>query len=261
MAKRKQSDVNIYEYLRGRSGLSRTYRETATEQPAPWLDREIIHRARSALTSRGRWLTWILALRAPFSSSWALPVALTAVLALSVTAAIFFGERGTIQTLSQRIEPSSADEDLRVMSKEAELSTPGADGLGDARQPSSVAAPAPELAQPSNSLQNAAPVATQNGRRSAAEPLSKKARPALEEKRTRSLGTQRNFDQTKAGALRQKTKAEEALPPEVWLEQILALRQQGKNAEATDALQAFKQYYPDYPLDKLMESGGPKHDP
>lgn len=45
------------------------------------------------------------------------------------------------------------------------------------------------------------------------------------------------------------------LPPEKWLEQIEALRKQGRLEEAKTSLAHFKQRYPDYPLPASLKDG------
>ena len=44
----------------------------------------------------------------------------------------------------------------------------------------------------------------------------------------------------------------DALPPEDWIAEIKKLRQAGKLAEAEASLKAFKQRYPDYPVEKAL---------
>lgn len=63
-------------------------------------------------------------------------------------------------------------------------------------------------------------------------------------------------DLRSVGGREKRAKAEmvkkDALPPEAWIAEIKKLRQAGKLAEAEASLKAFKQRYPDYPIEKAL---------
>jgi hypothetical protein len=63
-------------------------------------------------------------------------------------------------------------------------------------------------------------------------------------------------DLRSVGGKEKKAKTEmmkkDALPPEAWIAEIKKLRQAGKLTEAEASLKAFKQRYPDYPIEKAL---------
>jgi hypothetical protein len=62
---------------------------------------------------------------------------------------------------------------------------------------------------------------------------------------------------------KEKAKAEmvkkDTLSPKDWIAEIKKLRQAGKRAEAEASLKAFKQRYPDYPVEKALALPNTSH--
>lgn len=58
---------------------------------------------------------------------------------------------------------------------------------------------------------------------------------------------------TVAGASATEARKEHAFSPKEWLAKIKELRRTGKTAEAEASLKAFKQQYPDYPVEKFLQ--------
>jgi len=234
--------------------ISRLYRETRREEPPLKLDSAVLSTARQAVAKPARSRRW-----------WLAPLAATATVLLTVTVALKVGEEpATTIVPAERMAPAAVEAPQpatqaneiapaaapaaapkRERAAEAQPAAAGAaaKSIGDMRDeaavvaapaPAPVAAPAPEailpprpraLASPEDSapeLQRAAPAAK-----------AKLAAPAVDQS---TLGT-----------------AEMSKSPAVWLNEIVALRKQGKEAQARAELQRFRAIYPDAPLPEELK--------
>ena len=239
--KRKGTDTAVDRYLRGGSRVSRDYRAVSTEEPARALDDRVIERARTALTSDDRGRRWMRALGRPFVAPWALPTALTAVLVLSVSAAVWFSEHGSVGSLSPRLEPPSVRQDeLKKASEAAQPSRPETDTQSAVQPPNAAKLPVQEFAKPEAAPMNAA--------------REEKAHAGEQEKALRVPEPERGVEREQAVSEDARARSKTVRTPEAWLEEILELRRQGKEAEAAAELEHLKRQYPDYPLDRLEQN-------
>lgn len=121
----------------------------------------------------------------------------------------------------------------------ADLPPPGATGLPAPRDK------AAELMQESTPEPRdaAPPIDVQKTRRLNAAPAPAADAPALEMEARR--GEKGDFMASESDAVLEK---EALLPPEAWIEQLLALKREGRIEELEAGLRAFRETYPEHPL-------------
>lgn len=86
MTNRRPHDVQLDEYLKGNSALTRAYREAATDEPPRELDALILDEAARAVKRRGGF--------SPFGARWSMPLAAAAMVVLSVGLVLFMSQQG-----------------------------------------------------------------------------------------------------------------------------------------------------------------------
>jgi hypothetical protein len=234
------------------SELQALYREAATEEPGPSLDRTILAAARDELRpavaprrQTPRWRSW-------FAATSAIAVA---VLGLSLTLRVMDEQE---RELREEISAGQAATESASKTLPAELPA--------AAKPASKA-PKPILDVPVASSPEAAPAPA---RPPAAEPLAFPAAPAAmapapappqesmqKSRRAEADELRETHDaretprDARAGSLAAPASALrklDVLAPEAWLQQIRELRAAGRNAEAIQSLARFRGRYPDFVL-------------
>jgi len=234
-----EPDDELEKHLRGGSKLTRAWREAGDEEPGADLDEVIIEAARREVR-KGPKVAY-----SPFSRSWGVPLALAAVLVVSVTVTLVMHEEATEPLPVPMDGPPAA----RAPATEAKT-PPVAPGKAEAQQ-----APAPasrEHARPDSREREAsprealpAPYAAQAPAPAAESAARKQALPSAPE----SL---REEGDLAAPAARVKVEDAGRAPemtPEEWLARIEELRRQGKEAEADALFAEFRKSYPDYPVE------------
>ena len=249
----EREDRELDDYLRGGSPLSAAYRGERGEAPSPDLDEVLLERARREV-HLGPKVAW-----SPFTRSWSLPLALAAVLVVSVTVTL--------------VRHEQTGEPLPVPAK------PAADGLvvvpapGPERKDAPAAAPA-AVAPKAAPERARAPVPPAPFPAERAAPPGREQRPAaagaaapapVQQDASREQPAAAPAGEAVPAAPRPETKAAPALrakqelakeqdlgpDPEAWLKRIEALRREGRHAEADALLAEFRKRFPDYPADRF----------
>ncbi len=233
-------------YLQGGSGLSKLYKDAATEQPPPELDATILARARKEAVQRPR------RRHGPFARSWFVPASVAAVLILAVGLITFMYEHGgtpfapePLPSTTEKKTPATQNGEVDRLLRDAPPQDAGKTlRQMPAREPSAAreGAVAPqEAAGPASTAPAAAPLPS-------AHP-SRLEEQELQQERLEAPKKAGRADRTMPGA----KSAAETLSPEAWLRHIAELREQGKLNEAEASLAAFKQRYPDYPIETILK--------
>ena len=224
-------------YLQGDSGLSRLYKQTATEQPPAELDAAILARARDEAGPRPR------RGRRPFARTWFVPISLAAVLVLAVGLVTLMYEQGGTPFAPEPLPPT----DKKTLEPAEQRDTllrdaPRQDEKAPLRKGRAVGKPSPTTApQEAGGTASTAPAPS-------ARPSPREERELKQERLQAPEGTKSD---DALAPLAAETPA--ALSPEAWLRQIAQLREQGKLDEAEASLAEFKQRYPDYPIETILK--------
>jgi len=261
----ERDDRELDDYLRGGSPLSAAYREARGEEPSADLDEVLLEKARREM-HLGPKVAW-----SPFTRSWSLPLALAAVLVVSVTVTLVMHEQTgePLPVPAKRAAEIPAATPELPLAKEKALAPPPAvrPGLAPAEAPERVRAPAAPVPFPAEKSAPApreqrAPAAgaripsaaesvpTPGAERPAAAPALQDAPEAqrLEQKAADSPAL-RAKPETAKGQLAKDTDL--GSDPEVWVRRIETLRKEGRHAEADTLLAEFRKRFPAYPVDKL----------
>jgi hypothetical protein len=223
-------DRELDDYLRGDSRLSAAYGEVRDAEPPADLDEIVLEKARREV-HLGPKVAW-----SPFIRAWSVPLALAAVLVLSVTVTLVMQEQ--------------TGEPLPVPSK------PAADGPAvppPAAPEKAVPAPAPKRAAPP--AQVPAPAASFPADSGAVADRFQPApaSPALEAVPSAQRLEGKKAVEAPALRAREEAAADAGLgsDPEAWIRRIEALRREGRDAEADALLAEFRKRFPDYPADRV----------
>ena len=207
-------------YLQGGSGLSKLYKDTATEQPPPELDAAILAQARDeAICPPRRGL-------GPFARSWFVPASVAAVLVLAVGLITFMYEQAGAPFAPEPLPPMEKKTPAAQTEKMDRLlrDAPSQDEEGVLREMTPAQEPSPAR-QETVAPQEAAGAASTAP---AAAPVPS-ARPSQVEEQ--ELKQERFEVPKKAGRADQRVppakSAVETLSPEAWLRYIADLRMQG----------------------------------
>ena len=246
MSPKEPIDRALEEYLKNDSELSRAYKEAAGEKPPAALDAAILQEARHAVDHGGR------VARSPFARTWLVPASLAAVLLLTV-GLVTFVSRESGEAPSPAGAPRRALEADRLQSQQP-------------RSKLEAQAPAAPLAEePALMMQQKVPAE----KKAAPAPPPAKMRTDAPASVTPAMvpaeSTERMRARDEVGRKSKEDKREQrppaaltatemrALSPEEWLKRIAQLREQGKHDEAEASLAAFKERYPDYPIEKFLK--------
>ncbi len=236
-------------YLQGGSGLSKLYKDAATEQPPPELDAAIVARAREEAVRRPR------RGHGPFARSWFIPASVAAVLMLAVGLITFMYEQGGTpfapepRPPMERKTPATQSEELDRALRDAPLQ----DGKAAPQRKGKIRPAKEQLPARQRAVAPQEPAGRELTTPAAAPVPSAPPSPVEEQERKQ----ERLEAPKKAGrADRSAPTAEsaaEALSPEAWLRQIADLRAQGRLNEAEASLAEFKKRYPDYPIETILK--------
>jgi hypothetical protein len=237
--------------------LEEAYRDASQETPPPELDARILAAAHRAVRSRPE----DAAPRPGWVSRYRVPMSLAATVVVAVTVAFMV-----------------EDESRRAPEADAPLAAPRSDAPWGSRSapapaPAPAAAPAaapPARPAPSSAPAQAAPRAEQEQpapsprledsmavrqreiANDAAATVTAPAPPSIESReravQERPSRLTRDEAAAEAGRPTASMKAAAPRPPETWLAEIRRLRDEGRLAEADEALAAFRRAYPDYVL-------------
>lgn len=245
------------------AGLAAIYRQTAPEQPPPHLDdaiRAAARRAAGARPARAR------------LSGWRIPIAVAAVVVVSVSLVTMMQEEGGRRLLEPRSAPVDRSQDTREPVERAAAPTrpsasrdepeiPAPESLTAQRgtprpepqgspAPSVVEGPAGALATPGGGRVGPETVESAQGRPLQPAPhASGRGDMAAETRDTRRQTELAQGPAPQSALLREY----DDQPPQKWLEKIAELRAAGKAGEADELLKAFRKRFPDHPLPAGMK--------
>jgi hypothetical protein len=249
----------------GEGQLTRLYREGSTETPPAHLDAAILAAARQAVRSRPR--------QGYFFSSrkWVVPLSLAAALLVSLGLVRSLRQEAAIpQPLgsSAPILPSpyeGRDKRPKQMESQTGETRPATDTLQKAakdsqeRRETQFPRMLTQLPRPSETNVGSTPETVRNEREREAESPRRAAR--LQSQEYPAATSAPALEATRAKR-EETTRAEVTLSPEAWLAKITELRRTGKTAEAEASLKAFKERYPEYPAEKVLQGqSGALHTP
>lgn len=261
--------------------LAALYREASDDQPPTHLEAAIRTAARRGVGARPRPV-------GPTSMrAWRVPMALAAVLVLSVSVVPLMREEdpGRFAELLRGAPPPAARPPATASQKEApsEPAASAQPGTGAAQPESRAGAPAGETGQqPAQTLrslpappdprastaQRPADAAAKRGRQEPAPPAAMAPSPAdapAEHESGRDSAAKPAAAMTEQASrapmaaapapAARSTPGKSALatvyenePPQNWLEKIADLRREGRQAEADELLEVFRQRFPDHPV-------------
>lgn len=253
----ERDDRDLDDYLRGDSRLSAAYREARGEEPSAELDEVLLERSRRELRL-GPKVAW-----SPFTRSWSLPLALAAVLVVSVSVTlVMYQETGQPLPVPARpaadgpaVPQAPAREEaapapaLRPPTPAAKQPPPATADPAQVpaapttfREENGVSAKRRQRDTAGDAVREVAPAAIREG--GAAAPALEAASPAP-----------RTGEKMMAPAPRAKQEAARDADlgpdPEAWVRRMESLRRQGRHAEADALLAEFRKRFPDYPADRL----------
>jgi len=260
----QKDNLELEEYLKGNSFISRRYRKEAMAEPSPHLDAAIIAAAKKAAENKKT-------VSGPFTAGWYIPLSLAAVVVISFSVVFKIYDRDGQQIFSDQAElkskipaaelDSAMGQDAgeasgmmgdEIRSKEAiEAETQsGSSSLPAMREDYS--APAPE---PQKKNQNIEEIGVDIYK----DELSG-SRQAIQEPAAMPAPTESAVELSDEKLRKQKsdtavvTGAAAGLVPEQWFEIINRLWFDGDEEGAYRGLKNFLADYPDYPLDELKNN-------
>lgn len=246
-------DRELDDYLRGTSRLSAAYRASRAEEPPAEVDEVLLERSRRELRL-GPKVAW-----SPFIRSWSVPLALAAVLVVSVSVTLVMyqetGEPLPVPAKPAAEGPVAPQSPIREQGAPVPLPAPAM-----TQAPPSAAAPAQIPAAPAPIPEPESVAARRQQRAAAADaardagagaaPAAGSAAPARE-----MVPSALRAEEKAAPALRAKQEAARdtdlGTDPEAWLKRIEVLRREGRHADADVLLVEFRKRFPDYPEERL----------
>ncbi|HET9702342.1 MAG TPA: hypothetical protein VFP70_15620 [Burkholderiales bacterium] len=219
-------DRELDDYLRGTSRLSAAYRASRAEEPPAEVDEVLLERSRRELRL-GPKVAW-----SPFIRSWSVPLALAAVLVVSVSVTlVMYQETGELLPAPAMTQaPPSAAAPAQIPAAPAPIP-----------EPESIAARRQQRAAAADAARDAG---------AGAAPAAGSAAPARE-----MVPSALRAEEKAAPALRAKQEAARdtdlGTDPEAWLKRIEVLRREGRHADADVLLVEFRKRFPDYPEERL----------
>lgn len=231
--------------------LSRLYREGAQEEPPPHVDAAILAAARRAVHSGP---SPVGKPHAP-PRRWHVPLALAAVLVLSVSMVILSPEVERLPQSAPQEAPSAQIYEQHAPQEQRAPETPSASALSAPASPAPQSAPSAQrsdrTASPKRSEGLPAVVqeertvrqedALQRSEAQTATARDTEAQKAAREAASRALSAPQAQSRPAAAAALSERDA-----PDRWGERIMALRAEGKAMEADALLEQFRQRFPDY---------------
>lgn len=246
-----EKDV-LTEFLTGGSALSCTYQEQAKEEPSAAVDETL------RMVSRRELNTGPQHIINPFGRHWTVPASLAAMFLLSVGLVMFLSdETGLSQRQTDMLEEKISEPEMARSKSTASddaglMPDSSVDRVDRSQKKKGVGKQQPATATQPTDL------------RKSIEMDSSGARPQKSRQRKETRGfVSDEADGIIPAAKKPEVSApalqmEMAIPtestvlaPELWLQNIIKLRKQGKTREAEASLVEFRKIYPDYPLDSL----------
>jgi len=201
--------------------ISRLYQKSRHEQPPMRLDSAILSEARKAVEKKPGWNF----------ARWLVP--LTSVALVMLTATLFIQTR---KEQPQLLAPEPAEEMAAPRKEQA----PDEGAAKQEREMKDIAPPSPKR-KAMEDVDRMQPRANEAVR----EPLKKEGAMDASKAVTSDDITSGRLA-APAATLAPAPASEPVLQPEAWLEQILELKHQGRDAEASESLEGFRLAYPDY---------------
>jgi hypothetical protein len=250
MSEERKEQRPLDSRLPGEEDLSALYQQTEKDVPPPSLDATVLDAARQAVRSRSRRIYFFP------SRKWIVPLSLAAALWVAieivwlrqpeiarspqlrfsappsplvvqpeedtrpVAAPVLRSKREAVEEKTN-VTSDMVDASLEATPQQTTSTVP----RGQEMQAMELAAPPPPLAPQEPSMTTG-------------------ATPALAPSSRAS---------TAARSMAAETRQEQVLSPKEWLARIKELRRAGKHAEAEESFKAFKQRYPEYPVEKFLE--------
>jgi hypothetical protein len=234
--------------------VSRLYREHAQAEPSDAIDQRILARARQAVTalppvtrSTGWW------------TRWRMPLTLLTTVMLTVTLTLLIerqpGDISTQPGVEKPFSESMQDGVEAQSKKQAEAASPARPVQAPAAPSVKESRPPPRADSRERDASRALKIdAEQTPAAPAADEKAESAAPAAANAASQAasrgeLRVAPEFSGARpAAAPLAKSRADGTRTPELWLEEIRALRSAGKSEEAERQLREFRRAHPDYPL-------------
>jgi len=231
--------------------LSRLYRQGAREEPPPHMDAAVLAAARRSAHSGPS------PVDKPRGSPrrWYVPLALAAVLVLSVSVAILSPEMDHLPQSDEGAPPAAATYEQRApqerqapsQSPPAPPADPAPQSAPSARRSEKAALPERPVSPPA--IAQEAPAVQREDRLQRSEDVAPSGARDAEQAAT----TKREVAPRVLSAPQEQSRAAspsfaDSDPPEKWGERIMALRVQGNAREADALLEEFKKRFPDYAI-------------
>lgn len=234
--------------------VSRLYREHAQAEPSDAIDQHILARARQAVTAPPPG-----ARRTGWWTRWRMPLTLLTTVMLTVTLTLLVERQpsdfsklpGVEQPRSESVQDGAAE----PSKKQAEAAAPARPMQAAPAAPSvKESRPPPHADSRERDASRASRIAAEQAPDPAATDKSESAAPAAANAVSQgaSRGELRAAPELSAArpaaAPLAKSRADGTRTPELWLEEIRALRSAGKSEEAERQLREFRRAHPEYPL-------------
>ncbi|MBL8415456.1 MAG: hypothetical protein JNM42_13545 [Propionivibrio sp.] len=234
--------------------VSRLYREHAQAEPSAAIDQDILERARQAVTARPPGTR-----RTGWWQRWRMPLTLLTTVMLTVTLTLLVerqpGELSTQPGVEQPRSESMQDRVEAQSKKQAEASAPARTMQAPAAPSVKESRPLPSSDSRERDASRASRIATEQAPAApAAADKAESAAPAAANAANQAAGRVElraapEFSAARpAAAPLAKSRADGTRTPELWLEEIRALRSAGKSEEAERQLAEFRRAHPDYRL-------------
>jgi hypothetical protein len=225
--------------------LAALYREAAQETPPPQLDAAILAAARREAGTGPRPAGGV------FPRAWRLPMAVAAVLVLSVSVVALMWEEGGDRLLREpapgTAEPMRERAPPAAQQPRPEAAAPAPQRAESIEAGPAARAPQPGLARRGPEAEHARPQAPAAAMTAPpaerAEAAPDRASAEAADARLAAKPAPRQFN------LERQYEHE---PPQKWLERIAELRREGRQAEADELLEAFRKRFPDHPLPEAL---------
>jgi hypothetical protein len=240
--RRLEQDPELEDYFKRESDVSRRYRELEADDVSPQLDAAVMAQARAAIEPRKRTPTWM---------KWAAPLALAASAVMAIAIVLEVGVEDEVRMPAPQVERTTKASAARQGDVSTKLEpAPEAASIPpqSAIRQAPIAAPAPAAPAPPSADFSREKVET-------AQFASGTVDAAQTDEQVTNVprGASPSTAVTRAAAPAAPAPAPALakaqaprLPAEAWLEQIRALRREGKVLEADQQWREFRESYPQF---------------
>jgi hypothetical protein len=243
--------------------LSRLYREQPQDEPSAAMDQRILAAARQAVAAQGPSTR-----RTDWWQRWRLPLSLATTVMLTVSLALLVERQPQEQStessrtkeraentpqLAPQLVPQRAAKPAESAPQAQPSAAPAASPVKTLKSDARVSSSERDLKLPSDNVADQATSAvspTNKAESMPPAPASGASDPSVkgEMRAVPAAELTPALSATRQAAPLAKSRADSTRPPEVWLEEIRALRRAGKVEEATRQLRDFRLAHPDFPL-------------